>query len=85
MNKLKSDADFVHIRGDACVRLITDSAIIHLRGIHTTLHMIDCDQATITTAAFTHLHGIHSPETLGCFPAVRSAAAALRAESASLN
>jgi hypothetical protein len=63
------DADFVHIRGDARVRLhtvdlsmcvnFTDAAFIHLRGIHT-LNMSYCRQATITNAAFVHLRGIHT-------------------------
>ena len=51
------DADFVHIRGDARVRLhtvymwecnrVTDAAFVHLRGIHT-LEMWGCNQVTIT-------------------------------------
>ena len=63
------DADFVHIRGDARVRLhhvnmrrckrVTDAAFIHLRGIHT-LDMICYNQVTITDAAFIHLRGIHT-------------------------
>ena len=64
------DADFVHIRGDARVRLhtvnmmwgcksVTDAAFVHLRGIHT-LHISHCNQATITDAAFVHLRGIHT-------------------------
>ena len=110
------DADFVHIRGDARVRLhtvymsnckrVTDAAFVHLRGIHTldmygcnqititdiafihlrgihTLYMRWCNQETITPAALTHLRGIHTLTTLGCSPAVRSAAAALLAESTS--
>ena len=62
------DADFVHIRGDARVRLhtldirgcksVTDAAFIHLRGIQK-LYMSGCDQETITDAAFVHLRGIH--------------------------
>ena len=63
------DADFVHIRGDARVRLhtvvmggckrVTDEAFVHLRGIHT-LNINYCDQVTITDAAFVHLRGIHT-------------------------
>ena len=63
------DADFVHIRGDARVRLhtvnmwnckrVTDAAFFHLRGIHT-LEMWGCNQATITDAAFICLRGIHT-------------------------
>ena len=63
------DADFVHIRGDARVRLhtvnmsfcrsLTDAAFVHLRGIHT-LDMRYCRQVTITDAAFVHMRGIHT-------------------------
>ena len=52
-----ADADFVHIRGDARVRLhtvnikictsVTDAAFLYLRGIHT-LDMSYCYQETIT-------------------------------------
>jgi hypothetical protein len=69
------DADFVHIRGDARVRLhtvnmykcraVTDAAFVHLRGIHT-LDMGTCDQATITDAAFVHLTGIHTLHMSSC-------------------
>jgi hypothetical protein len=69
------DADFVHIRGDARVRLhtvnmwrcksVTDAAFVHLRGIHT-LYMDGCDQVTITDAAFVHLRGIHELYMSGC-------------------
>ena len=69
------DADFVHIRGDARVRLhtvnigfckkVTDAAFVHLRGIHT-LGMSVCNQVTITDAAFVHLHGIHALYMRGC-------------------
>ena len=69
------DADFVHIRGDARVRLhtvdmnncqsVTDAAFVHLRGIHT-LWMIGCNQATITDAAFVNLRGIHTLNMIGC-------------------
>jgi hypothetical protein len=69
------DADFVHIRGDARVRLhtvnmmhckrVTDAAFVHLRGIHT-LNMIGCKQATITDAAFVHLRGIHTLNMSSC-------------------
>jgi hypothetical protein len=61
------DADFVHIRGDARVRLhtvdmrccnrVTDAAFVHLRGIHT-LSMRFCNK--VTDAAFVNLRGIHS-------------------------
>ena len=61
------DADFVHIRGDAHVRLhsvninrcsnVSGSAFAHLRGIHT-LDMSDCRQ--VTDAAFENLRGIHT-------------------------
>ena len=61
------DADFVHIRGDARVRLhtvdvagcqrVTDAAFVYLRGIHT-LDMSYCRR--ITDAAFVHLRGIHT-------------------------
>jgi hypothetical protein len=72
-----TDTDFVHIRGDARVRLhtvnigrcrnlrITDAAFVHLRGIHT-LDMSDCKQETITDAAFVHLRGIHTLSMQGC-------------------
>ena len=69
------DADFVHIRGDARVRLhtvnmwkckrVTDAAFVHLRGIHT-LNIMDCNQATITDSAFIHLRGIHTLRMSGC-------------------
>jgi hypothetical protein len=69
------DADFVHIRGDARVRLhtvniwnclrITDAAFVHLRGIHT-LNMRFCRQITITDAAFVHLRGIHALYVSAC-------------------
>jgi hypothetical protein len=69
------DADFVHIRGDARVRLhtvnmsycnsVTDAAFVHLRGIHT-LNMGSCDQITITDAAFVHLRGIHTLDLYSC-------------------
>ena len=69
------DADFVHIRGDARVRLhtvnmwsckrVTDAAFVHLRGIHT-LDMTGCNQATITDSAFIHLRGIHTLYMIGC-------------------
>ena len=62
------DADFVHIRGDARVRLhtldmrncwrVTDAAFVHLRGIQK-LYMNHCNQVTIRDAAFVHLRGIH--------------------------
>ena len=62
------DADFVHIRGDARVRLhtvsmaqcssVTNEAFEHLRGIHT-LDMAVCYQDTITDAAFVHLSGLN--------------------------
>ena len=84
-----TDAAFVHLReihtlymGGCDQATITDSAFIHLRGINT-LDMSGCNQATITPAALTHLRGIHILETYACSPAVRSAAAALLAESAS--
>ena len=67
------DADFVHIRGDARVRLhtvniseclsVTDAAFVHLRGIHT-LDMNNCRQ--ITDAAFVHLRGIHTLDMSYC-------------------
>ena len=67
------DADFVHIRGDARVRLhtvnlsdctaITDAAFVHLRGIHT-LNIGGCKQ--ITDAAFTYLSGIHTLNMCFC-------------------
>ena len=69
------DADFVHIRGDARVRLhtvnmwdckrVTDAAFVHLCGIHT-LEMWGCNQATITDAAFVHLRGIHTLNMIYC-------------------
>ncbi len=69
------DADFVHIRGDARVRLhtldmrgckmVTDAAFVHLRGIHT-LYMEECNQVTITDAAFVNLRGIHTLGMGGC-------------------
>ena len=69
------DADFVHIRGDARVRLhtvkmlycrrVTDAAFVHLRGIHT-LDMWGCNQATITDSAFIHLRGIHTLDMRFC-------------------
>ena len=69
------DADFVHIRGDARVRLhivdmrgcrrVTDAAFIHLRGIQI-LCMNNCNQVTITDAAFVHLRGIHTLGMNGC-------------------
>ena len=69
------DADFVHIRGDARVRLhtvemwscrsVTDAAFMYLRGIHA-LNMSNCTQATITDAAFVHLRGIHTLKMWGC-------------------
>ena len=69
------DADFVHIRGDARVRLysvkisgchkVTDKAFVHLRGIHM-LDMSGCYQATITDAAFVHLLGIHTLNMSEC-------------------
>ena len=70
-----TDEDFVHIRGDARVRLhtvdidgctmVTYAAFIHLRGIHT-LNMSGCNQETITDAAFIHLRGIHTLFIGGC-------------------
>jgi hypothetical protein len=69
------DADFVHIRGDARVRLhtvimwqcnrVTDAAFVHLRGIHT-LDMRGCNQTTITDSAFIHLRGIHTLDMSRC-------------------
>jgi hypothetical protein len=69
------DADFVHIRGDARVRLhtvimwgclsVTDAAFVHLRGIHT-LNMFSCYQDAITDAAFRHLRGIHTIVMTNC-------------------
>ena len=69
------DADFVHIRGDARVRLhivnmqgckrVTDAAFVHLRGIQI-LCMNNCNQVTITDAAFVHLRGIHTLGMNGC-------------------
>ena len=69
------DEDFVHIRGDARVRLhtvyiegckrVTDAAFIRLRGIHR-LDMDNCNQETITDAAFIHLRGIHTLFMVGC-------------------
>ena len=69
------DADFVHIRSDARVRLhtvhmrnckrVTDAAFVHLRGIHT-LGMSDCNQTTITDSAFIHLRGIHTLDMRWC-------------------
>ena len=69
------DADFVHIRGDARVRLhtvnmndcqsVTDAAFVHLRGIHT-LNIYECNQATITDAAFMNLRGIHTLNMTRC-------------------
>ena len=66
------DADFVHIRGDARVRLhtvnitycrnVTDAAFVNLRGIHT-LIMIGCNQATITDAALVNLREIPTLDT----------------------
>ena len=83
-----TDSAFIHLRGihtlymSFCNQVtITDSAFIHLRGIHT-LSMYSCNQATITPAALSHLRGIHTLNTYNCSPAVRSAAAALLAESA---
>jgi len=82
-----TDSAFIHLRGIHTLYMggcnqetITDSAFIHLRGIHT-LEMWGCNQATITPAALTHLLGIHTLYAEGCSPAVRSAAAALLAES----
>ena len=67
------DADFVHIRGDARVRLhtvdmahcynVTDAAFTYLRGIHT-LDMSWCRE--ITDAAFVHLRGIHTLDMSFC-------------------
>ena len=78
------DADFVHIRGDARVRLhtvkmwhcgsVTDAAFVHLRGIHA-LNMSGCDQATITDAAFVHLRGIHTLDMCDCTQATITDAA----------
>jgi len=69
------DADFVHIRGDARVRLhtvnmrscksVTDAAFVHLSGIHE-LSMMGCNQETISDAAFVHLCGIHELDIEGC-------------------
>ena len=69
------DADFIHIRGDARVRLhtvimsnchkVTDAAFIHLRGIRA-LHMSWCYQETITYEAFAHLRGIHTLDIRSC-------------------
>jgi hypothetical protein len=69
------DADFVHIRGDARVRLhtvnmcfckrVTDAAFVHLRGIHK-LYMSDCNQTSITDSAFIHLRGIHTLDMWHC-------------------
>ena len=68
-----NDGDFVHIRGDARVRLhtvkifncsqITDAAFVYLHGIHT-LHMHCC--YNITDDAFAHLRGIHTLEMSLC-------------------
>ena len=70
------DADFVHIRGDARVRLhtvnmsecsnVTDAAFVHLHGIHT-LYMRGCNQVTIADAAFVHLPGIHTLDMFNCY------------------
>ena len=65
------DADFVHIRGDARVRLhtvhisnclsVTDAAFEYLRGIHTLyMGMGIWERANISDAAFVHLRGIHT-------------------------
>ena len=69
------DADFMHIRGDARVRLhtvhmaycknVTDAAFVYLRGIHT-LRMRGCYQDTITDSAFVHLRGIHTFDISHC-------------------
>ena len=78
------DADFVHIRGDARVRLhsvdmwnckrVTDAAFVHLRGIHT-LYIGWCNQMTITDSAFIHLRGIHTLSMCGCNQATITPAA----------
>ena len=78
------DADFVHIRGDARVRLhsvymdgckrVTDGAFVHLRGIHT-LYMSCCNQVTITDSAFIHLRGIHTLNMSFCDQATITPAA----------
>jgi hypothetical protein len=69
------DADFVHIRGGARVRLhtvnmrycysVTDAAFVYLRGIYT-LKMRGCYQETITNAAFVQLRGIHTLDISHC-------------------
>jgi hypothetical protein len=69
------DADFVHIRGDARVRLhtvdmrgckrVTNAAFVHLRGIQK-LYMSGCNQVTITDVAFVNLRGIHTLDMIGC-------------------
>jgi hypothetical protein len=56
------DADFVHFEGLRELYMtdctgVTDTAIAHLRGIHT-LDMSWCSQVAITDAAFVHLAGI---------------------------
>ena len=78
------DEDFVHIRGDARVRLhtvrmrrctrVTDAAFVYLRGIHT-LDMSRCSQIMITDAAFVHLRGIQRLDMSKCFQATITDAA----------
>ena len=71
------DADFVHIRGDARVRLhtvdmvwchnVTDAAFVHLRGIHTLDMSIGLwENGKITDAAFVNLRGIQSLDMSNC-------------------
>jgi hypothetical protein len=83
------DADFVHIRGDARVRLhtvrmifchnVTDAAFVHLRGIHT-LDMIMCTQETNTPLAIAHLVGIVKLDHFRCHRDIRIAASKLLGE-----
>ena len=67
------DADFVHIRGDERVRLhtvimrqclmVSDAALIYLRGIHT-LNILACWQ--FSDASFANLRGLHTLFMQGC-------------------
>jgi hypothetical protein len=55
---------------------ITDTAFVHLRGVHA-LDMCFCSQDGITDAAFVHLEGIHSLRMCSCSPVCLAAAYAL--------